>query len=255
VPAVEEESAFGVSALRGAVSFLTVLPAGGGSLPAPRLGRAYFPLVGLGVGGASGLVFLAASYIVPRPVAAVAALALGALLTGGLHLDGLMDSADGLFGPSGRERRLEVMRDPRLGSFGLIAGVLVILGDFACLSSLSPRTGLFALLLTGGLSRLAMLTVVVALPYVRTAGLGVSARGRGGALDIALGAVCALIPAVFVGPRALGAAAGAAAGALAVSLLAWRRLGGATGDIYGATVELSQLGALVAFAAAPSPQL
>jgi adenosylcobinamide-GDP ribazoletransferase len=93
-----------------------------------------------------------------------------------------------------------------------------------------------------------MLTVVVALPYVRETGLGVSARGPRGAFDIGLGAVCVLIPAVFVGPRALGAIAGAAAGTLAVGLLAWRRLGGATGDIYGATVELSQLGVLVAFA-------
>jgi adenosylcobinamide-GDP ribazoletransferase len=238
---------FGISALRGAVSFLTVLPAGG-PLPAPRLGRAYFPLVGLGVGGASGLVFLAASQAAPRALAAVAALALGALLTGGLHLDGLMDSADGLFGPGGRERRLEVMRDPRLGSFGLIAGVLVILGDFACLSSLSPRSGLFALLLSGGLSRLAMLIVLVALPYVRTAGLGVSARGPAAAFDVGLGAVCVLIPAFFVGSRSIGAAVGAALGALAVALLAWRRLGGATGDIYGATVEVSQLGVLVSFA-------
>jgi adenosylcobinamide-GDP ribazoletransferase len=218
-------------------------------MPAPRLGRAYFPLVGLGVGGASGLVFLAASIVLPRTVAAVAALALAALLTGGLHLDGLMDAADGLFGPAGRERRLEVMRDPRLGSFGLIAGVLVMLGDFAALSSLAPRTGFLALLLSGGLSRLAMLAVLVALPYVRSAGLGVSARGPAGALDIGLGAVCVLIPALLVGSRAIGAAVAAALGALAVGLLAWRRLGGATGDIYGATVEVSQLGALVAFAA------
>jgi adenosylcobinamide-GDP ribazoletransferase len=96
-----------------------------------------------------------------------------------------------------------------------------------------------------------MLAVLVALPYVRSAGLGVSARGPAGALDIGLGAVCVLIPALFVGSRAIGAAIAAALGALALGLLAWRRLGGATGDIYGATVEVSQLGALVAFAVSP----
>jgi adenosylcobinamide-GDP ribazoletransferase len=238
-----------VTAVRTALSFLTVLPVAapdGG--PGRRLGRALFPAVGLLLGLAAWAALWLGSLLAGPALGAVLALATLAVLTGGLHLDGLADSADGLLAGADRERRLQIMRDPRLGSFGVLALVLVLLADAALLERLGVRTGLAALAAAGALSRLAMLAALVALPYVRPAGTGLAAAGRGGR-DLALGAALAA-PALLLDWRhgALAVpAAGAAAGAVAA--LAHRRIGGATGDVYGAVAELAQLAVLLAFAA------
>ena len=110
--------------LRSAMAFLTVLPvATSEGAPGERLGRAYFPAIGAVVGLLSAGVFAFLDAFTTPLLAAVAAVATLALLTGALHLDGLADSADGLFGGGDVARRLEVMRDPRLGSFGTVAVV------------------------------------------------------------------------------------------------------------------------------------
>jgi adenosylcobinamide-GDP ribazoletransferase len=229
--------------------FLTIVPAGrSGGVPDDRLGRAYFPAIGALVGLSAGCLFVLAATVSGSLVAAVAAVAAGALLTGGLHLDGLADSADGLLGGASRERRLEIMRDPRLGSFGAIALVLVLIGDVAALSQMSPLRALTALVAAGALSRLAMLAVVALVPYVRSEGLGLMVQGKHRALDIAIGVVFAAIASALGGSRALVALLLVALTAALVVLLAMRRLGGATGDVYGACAELCQLAALLAFA-------
>src|SRR5882762_8687567 len=157
-----------IRTLRAAMAFLTVLPvaaAEGG--PGERLGRAYFPAIGAVVGLVAAAVFaLMDSFSTPL-LAAVAAVASLALLTGALHLDGLADSADGLFGGGDVSRRLEVMRDPRLGSFGTVAVVLVLVGEVAALASMSAGRAVAALVIAGALSRLAMLFVITLVPYVR----------------------------------------------------------------------------------------
>jgi adenosylcobinamide-GDP ribazoletransferase len=174
------------------------------------------------------------------------ALARIALLTGGLHLDGLADSADGLLVAGSRERRLEIMRDPRLGTFGVVALVLVLLADVAVLQRLGVHAALPALVAAGAFSRLAMLAVLVALPYVRTEGLGRAAEGRG-RCDLALGVLLAA-PALLLGwPRAALGLVVAAVAAAAVAALAHNRIGGATGDVYGAVSEVAQLAVLLAF--------
>jgi adenosylcobinamide-GDP ribazoletransferase len=181
---------------------------------------------------------------------AVAALATLAVLTGGLHLDGLADCADGLLVAGSRERRLEIMRDPRLGTFGVVALVLVLLADAAVLQRLGVHAALPALVAAGAFSRLAMLAVLVALPYVRLEGLGLAPAGRG-RRDLALGALLAA-PVLFLDWRhaALGVVlASLAAGG--VALLARNRIGGATGDVYGAVSEIAQLAVLLTFAVPP----
>jgi adenosylcobinamide-GDP ribazoletransferase len=235
--------------LRSAVMFLTIVPIGrSGSGPDDGLGRAYFPAIGALVGLGAGCVFVLAGAVSGSLVSAVAAVAAGALLTGGLHLDGLADSADGLLGGGSRERRLEIMRDPRVGSFGAIALILVLLGDVAALSQMSPVRGLRALVAAGALSRLAMLAVVVLVPYARADGLGLMVQGRHRALDIAIGVLFAAIASMLGGFRALVALPLVALTTTLVVVLAKRRIGGATGDIYGACAELGQLAALLAFA-------
>ena len=238
-----------IRTLRSAMAFLTVLPvATSEGAPGERLGRAYFPAIGAIVGLVAAAVFvLTASFSTPL-IAAVAATASLALLTGALHLDGLADSADGLFGGDNSARRLEVMRDPRLGSFGIVAIALVLLGEVAALASMSTGRAVAALVIAGALSRLAMLAVITLMPYVRTSGLGVAAGDsshRG--FDLALGSAFALVACLLDWPRALLALCLVAITAVAVATLARRKLGGATGDIYGATAELCLLAALIAF--------
>jgi adenosylcobinamide-GDP ribazoletransferase len=239
-----------IRTLRSAMAFLTVLPvaaAEGG--PGERLGRAYFPAIGAVVGLVAAAVFaLMDSFSTPL-LAAVAATASLALLTGALHLDGLADSADGLFGGGDVSRRLEVMRDPRLGSFGVVAVALVLLGDVAAMAAMSPGRAAAALIIAGALSRLAMLAVITLVPYVRTSGLGVAAGDSSHRnFDLALGSAFALVACLLDWPRALLALCLVALTAVAVAALARRRLGGATGDVYGATAELCLLATLIAFA-------
>ena len=238
-----------IRTLRSAMAFLTVLPVAtseGG--PGERLGRAYFPVVGAVVGLLSAAVFVLVGAVSNSWPAAVAATATLALLTGALHLDGLADSADGLFSGGDVERRLEVMRDPRLGTFGTVAVVLVLLGEVAAIASMSPGRAVAALVIAGALSRLAMLSVITLLPYVRAAGLGVAAVDSSHRMfDLTLGSAFVVVVCLLDWRRALLALFLVALTATAVGVLARRRLGGATGDVYGATAELCLLAALIAF--------
>ena len=236
--------------LRSAVEFLTVVPLGSMSRPpGGRLGRAYFPAVGAVVGLGAGVVFALTSVVLPPLAAATAAVAWAAVLTGGLHLDGLADTADGLLAVSSPERRLEIMRDPRLGSFGVIALVLVVIGDIALLAAMPPARALAGLVVAGALSRLALLGLVALIPYVRADGLGVAATGGRRFVDLAVGAVLTLAVCLVDVRRSLLAALAVAIATALVVGLALRRIGGATGDVYGACTEIGQLAALIVFAA------
>jgi adenosylcobinamide-GDP ribazoletransferase len=239
-----------VKSLRVAVGFLTVVPAGSvddaGDL---RLGRAWFPAVGALVGAVSGAFYLGAAQVLPPLAAAAAALAAGAIITGGLHLDGVADAADGLLGGRTPERRLEIMRDPRVGAFGMVALVLVLVGEVGLLASMAPLSGMVALLTAGALSRLGLLMVVIVLPYVREHGLGVAARGGHALVDLTVAAVTAGVVCLADPRRAGVAALACGAAVLLVAGFARRRVGGATGDVYGACTEVGQLAALAAFAA------
>ena len=232
------------------MAFLTVIPvAAAGGASGERLGRAYFPAVGALLGLLAGVVFLLAAAVTTPLLAAVAATAVLAVLTGALHLDGLADAADGLFGGGDLSRRLEVMRDSRVGSFGLVAVVLVLLGDVAALAAMTPVRALIALVIAGAVSRWALLVMIAAVPYVRHAGLGVAAGGPHRRFDLGLGSAITVIPCLLDWRRALASLLVVLLIVVVVGSIARWRIGGATGDVYGATTELSQLGALVVFAA------
>lgn len=236
--------------IRAAASFLTVLPvANADGSPGARLGRAYFPAIGALVGLAAGAVFVVASAITTPLLGAALAVATLCLLTGAIHLDGLADSADGLLGRGDVAHRLEVMRDPRLGSYGVTAIAAVLVLDVAAISSMSATRGLAALLIAGALSRLATVAVISFVPYVRSSGLGVAvwdANHRGP--DLVVGVLSAAIVCALDWKRALIAVPFVAVTALLLVALARRRVGGATGDVCGATAELCQLAVLLVFA-------
>jgi adenosylcobinamide-GDP ribazoletransferase len=238
-----------IRSLRSAMAFLTVLPvATAEGAPGERLGRAYFPVVGAVIGLLAGIAYVVMTAMTTPLLAAVAATALMALLTGALHLDGVADAADGLLGGGDTARRLEVMRDPRLGSFGTTAVVLVLAGSVAAVASMTPARAIVALVIACAMSRLAMLGVIAFVPYVRQSGLGSAAWGGHRAFDLFLASAFVLAVSLLDWRRAAAALLVVAIAALLISALARRRIGGATGDVYGATAELCQLAALVVFA-------
>src|SRR6266566_3775505 len=165
-----------------AVRFLSVLPMPGRMQPlekdetAPHLevGSTYFPLVGLLLACLLWVLVLLLTPLVPQLVLAALLVVALVILTGGLHLDGLMDSCDGLFGGRTRERKLEIMRDSRVGSFGVLGGACVLLLKFALFASLERHALLVALLVVLPSARWAMLLALSIFPPARSRGLGVT---------------------------------------------------------------------------------
>src|SRR3989440_1219345 len=163
-----------------AVRFLSVLPMPGRMQPlekdetAPHLevGSTYFPLVGLLLACLLWVLVLLLTPLVPQLVLAALLVVALVILTGGLHLDGLMDSCDGLFGGSTRERKLEIMRDSRVGSFGVLGGACILLLKFALFASLRVNTLPLALLVALPSARWSMVLAVRVFPSARTTGLG-----------------------------------------------------------------------------------
>ena len=233
----------------GALGFLTVvpLPARAHGMPgAVTLGS--FGVAGLLLGGVVAGVEVALAPVLP--VAARSAVLLGVLAAccGAMHLDGLMDSFDGLFGARAPERRLEIMRDSRVGAYGLAAALLVMLVQYAALSSVTSRRPL-AVLAAVGLSRAASaLALGVARP-ARDEGLAsvysVARRLAAGVVAFASAAVVAVVALGWRGGLASGVAVVVVLG---VVLVFRRRVGGMTGDGFGAVVELSLAGALLCLA-------
>ena len=238
-----------VRSFRAAVSFLTVIPvanADGGA--GTRLGRAYFPIIGAALGLVAGVVVVAVDAMATPILGAAAGVATLCVLTGAIHLDGLGDSADGLLTRGDSARRLEVMRDPRLGSYGVVAVVVVLLLETAALASISPARALLALVVAGAWSRLAALAVVALVPYARTEGLATVAADRNRRwLDVGVGVATVALVSLVDWRHASIAAVGVTLVTLVVVAVARRRLGGITGDICGACTELGQLAALLAF--------
>ena len=234
-----------MSVFRGALvafRYMTVLP-----LPRSRvaddLGRAagWFPAVGLGLGVCLALASLALDRVMPPGVGATLLVALWAVLTGGLHLDGLADTCDGLGGAWSRERALSIMRDARSGPYGVTAIVLVLGLKTAALASLPDGLAWRALVLAPVLGRTGPLLVVRLCPPARPEGAGhaLAAGARWPALAIG-GLVGVAVSLVTLG--AWGAVALGVPGLLAWGLAAHlrRRLGGFTGDTLGALIEVTE---------------
>jgi len=168
-------------------------------------------------------------------------------MTGGLHLDGVADVFDGLGGGHGdRERTLRIMRDSRIGAHGATALVLVLAVKAAALSDLLARGSLWPLVVAPVVARFAVVPLLVLFPYAREEGLGRAFRGTAGRREIAIAAVLAAAAVAPFAPAALVPALAALAAAAAVALSVNRRLGGLTGDVYGAAIEIAEAALLAA---------
>ncbi|HUF55136.1 MAG TPA: adenosylcobinamide-GDP ribazoletransferase [Thermohalobaculum sp.] len=236
---------------RSAAQFLTVLSFNDPGWEEDRLARAtgWFPAVGLVVGAVAAAVWLLAAAVLPAPAAAGLALAAGLMLTGGLHEDGLADTADGIGGGGTTARRLEIMADSRIGAHGALALILSLGLRWVALATLAPWAGALALVVAATLGRAAMVPVAAALPYARPKGLGRLAEGAGGR-EVALALGLALTVALAGGWGGLLALVAAALSAGALAAFLARRLGGYTGDTLGAVEQTAETAALLALAAA-----
>jgi adenosylcobinamide-GDP ribazoletransferase len=219
-----------------------------------RGGRAAWtwPMVGAILGAVTGgVAVLAQALGLPAGLAAMLALATGALLTGALHEDGLADVADGLWGGHTQARRLEIMKDSRIGSYGTLALILVTLGRWSALTALlTTGAALPALIAAGALSRVPMVLIMAALPNARGSGLSHSVGAPPAAtawLALAVGLVTATLAA---GWAAIGAAMAVLVISVALAALARAKIGGQTGDVLGASQQLAELAALGALSAA-----
>lgn len=252
-----------------AASFLTAIPLRTAAPQPGDLGRAavWFPFIGLALGVVLSLTdWLAARYFGPL-LAGALTVTVWAALTGGLHLDGLADCGDGLLSAAAPERRLEIMRDPRLGAFGVISLVLFLVLKVLALAALpaavlwglmvpgqaGPGAGLFpagALVLAPVVARWLLLWVARQ-PSARPDGMGQSFAAGLSPRTLALAAALPLLLSLLAGPRGWLAALLALAVAASIIRLARARLGGVTGDVFGLTVELTELAILLTLAAHP----
>lgn len=235
-----------------ALQFLSSLPVRLPGMPEPaQLGRSllFYPLVGLLFGA---LLWTLNAMLTDAPPLLHGALLLTAwvLLSGGLHLDGLADSADAWLGGFGdRERTLLIMKDPRSGPIAVITLVLVLLLKFAALLALIEQGQVVALIIVPVLGRCALLGLFLTTPYVRAGGLGQALADHlprhAGWQVLLVGALGCVLMGGWNGVSALIIASVVLVGLRQMML---RRLGGCTGDTAGALLELLEMTVLVGLA-------
>ena len=227
-----------------AVSFLTIFPvparyqAGeeehGGSI-------LYYPLVGLALGFLFCMLYtFMHGLMTPFATASVMVVVMSAV-SGALHIDGLSDTFDAFMSQGSKERALEIMKDSSAGPMGVFAIISVLLIKFSAIVSINPSSVCTALLIAPLMGRCAMVIAIVAFPYVRSDGLGTALIKNAGMKHAVLGGLFSLAAGAYFGG---GAGVFATAVMLAVTILfgivSKRRIGGMTGDTYGALCEITE---------------
>lgn len=231
----------------GAVRFFTRLPVPawvGHSVEALNCSARYFPAVGLVVGALGALVYMAALQIWPQPVAVLLSMAATIYATGAFHEDGLSDAVDGLGGGWDKQRILEIMKDSRVGSFGVAALWLALTGKFVLLVALDAALVPWALLAGHAVSRFCSTALLATMDYVRedlqAKAKPLATRLSGGAFAVALiFAAIGLLPLPWDKALAGCLLAAAATAWLAGKFRRW--LGGYTGDCLGAVQQVAEV--------------
>jgi len=239
-----------------AVGFLTIIPLPRGlNITAEDHGGSalFYPLVGLGIG--LGLLFIfrqGAEIIPPLPLFAILVVVMS-MVSGGLHMDGLADSFDGFMSARPREQALEIMRDSRMGAMGGLAMISVMLIKFSSLAVMDGNVPALALMMAAVAGRSVLSLSIVFFPYVRTEGLGAPLAGRAGWGTVVM---ALLVTGLAGGWAGFSGLTGAGYYMWAI-MLAWTlifglycrwRIGGMTGDTYGALCETMEAMALLVVA-------
>jgi len=240
-----------------AVQFLTRLPIPWANLyTAQRLasGPRYYPAVGLIIGGIVATVYWAALYLFEPIMAVLLATAVSLLITGAFHEDGLADTFDGIGGGADQARTLEIMKDSRVGVYGLSGLTLVLALKIAALASMTPALAIIAMVSANALSRLSSVLVIASSEYVREEGLGkptavgISQGGLAIALMTGSGALVCMYVLSSSG-IVWTAMIGLTLGQLLSRALYEKRLGGYTGDCLGATQQITEVAIYLALLA------
>ena len=209
-----------------------------------------FPVVGLIIGGLAGMLAMLASWLgLPTGMAAASALAFVAIVTGGMHEDGLADFADAMGGMT-VEQRLEIMKDSRIGAYGVIALSIAILARWSGIGELSGWSVVFTLAAVGAASRAVMVWLMFAMQPARESGLSAGAGKPSGTTVLVASGIAFLTCVIFTGLSGVVLFVLIFGGALPVYWIANRTLGGQTGDVLGAaqqSAEIVGLAAAIAF--------
>ena len=224
----------------GAVQFLTRIPVRTrAAVPHDRV-LPWLPFVGALIGALVGGVAAGLAEVLPTAVAAAVAVAVGLLITGAFHEDGLADVADAFGGGTSRERRFEILKDPRHGTYGVAALCSSVVLRVVGAASVASSSALFAgFVAANALGRTGAVAAMGVLPPAREAGLGADHARRMRPMATTVGIVVAVAIVVVVtgwwsGPLIVAALVGAGA----VALLAMRKIGGLSGDVLGAIEQV-----------------
>ena len=228
-----------------AVQFLTRLPVPQSiNSSETDIGKAaaFFPLVGVIVGGGAALVFATLQRILPLPASVLCAIIFAAFLTNGFHEDGLADSFDGFGGGWTKDRVLEIMRDSRIGTYGTLALIFVSLSKLTFLLSLPPGQLWRWLIVAHTAARWTILPLCAWLPYARVEGQGKLVAKQVGSLEVVTATIILLLVLILVSWQGALAALLVTTLVTLLSGLYYRaRLQGITGDCLGATNQLTEV--------------
>jgi adenosylcobinamide-GDP ribazoletransferase len=209
----------------------------------------WFPIVGLLLGGLLALLDVGLSWLqVPSLLGSALIVVALLALTGALHADGLMDTCDAVFAHATPERRLEIMRDPRVGAFGVVGLVSAIVLKVAALDALPLALHTSTLILMPTVGRWSIVLLATLYPYGREVGLGSALKATATVRGLVLASLVPAAACLLVGPMglAIGVLSLLAAGLFGAWLM--RLLPGLTGDCYGAGCEITETIVLVAAA-------
>lgn len=233
-----------------ALQFLTMIPVTiNRAVKSRDIARAmaYFPVIGMMIGVLTAAVYTLLTPVLAEPVCDLMAIVFMIMITGNMHGDGLMDSADGLFSGKPRERVLEIMRDSRNGSHGVTAGVVVILARFVLLGQIAPEFKWQALVLIPAVGRWAQVYCATLYDYARTGGGTGGFTEYVGFREITWASLTVLIPVILLLKMNSVIVVGfVLAGTAFVGWYMSRKIGGVTGDTLGAINELAEVFALLA---------
>jgi adenosylcobinamide-GDP ribazoletransferase len=234
-----------MKAFLAAIRFLTIVPLPVRDSSQIHLARSvvYFPVVGFLIGVAVASFDLALSRILPPlPVSAFVIIMLLSV-SGGLHLDGLADTADGFFSSRRREEVLKIMRDSRTGPMGVAAIVCVVGLKFSALASLAPDARWATIVMMPLVGRCSLVILPGLLPYVRPeGGLATVFQQRDPVVPMLVAvSVPPLAGWLMAGPRGLGMAAISLGCTLLFAAYSYARVGGFTGDTLGAACEIIEI--------------
>lgn len=211
----------------------------------------FFPVIG-GIIGLilSGFLYGAESFWggkLPVHLMAIGIILLEIIITGGLHCDGLMDTTDGIFSGKPRERMLEIMKDSRVGAFGAMSFCLLIFVKYSLIMDIDPTLLPLAILVMPIVGRTAVVAGITLYPYARAEGLGKAFYQSAHKTTLYVAGLCSALLLIPLGQLVMISGVVGIAFALIFAEYVSKRLGGLTGDVYGAIIELTEIVTLLVF--------